>query len=44
MLAEEVLAMYGLYERVAAVTGGRYKELAKESIKDIVILFLEDFH
>ncbi len=29
--AEEVLTMYGLYERVAAVTGGRYKELAKES-------------
>ena len=25
--AEDVLKMYGLYERVEAVTGGRYNEL-----------------
>ena len=29
--AEEVLKMYGLYERVAALTGGRYRELATDS-------------
>lgn len=29
--SEEVLRMYGLYERVEAVTGGRYKELATDS-------------
>jgi dihydromethanopterin reductase (acceptor) len=28
---EEVLKMYGLYERVATLSGGHYKELAKES-------------
>lgn len=28
---EEVLKMYGLYDRVKAVTGGRYRELAKDS-------------
>ncbi|WP_042702801.1 dihydromethanopterin reductase (acceptor) [Methanobrevibacter arboriphilus] len=28
---EEVLNMYGLFERVAAITGGYYKELALES-------------
>lgn len=28
---EEVLNMYGLYERVTAITGGRYKELATDS-------------
>ena len=28
---EEVLKMYGLFERVKAVTGGRYRELAKDS-------------
>ena len=29
--AEEVLKMYGLYERVVALTGGRYRELATDS-------------
>ncbi len=29
--AEEVLKMYGLYERVVSVTGGRYRELATDS-------------
>ena len=29
--AEEVLKMYGLYERVARLTGGRYRELATDS-------------
>ncbi|AMK16107.1 dihydromethanopterin reductase (acceptor) [Methanobrevibacter olleyae] len=29
--AEEVLKMYGLYDRVLAVTGGRYRELASDS-------------
>ena len=29
--AEEVLKMYGLYDRVVAVTGGRYRELASDS-------------
>jgi len=29
--AEEVLKMYGLYERVTAVTGGRYRELATDA-------------
>ena len=29
--AEEVLKMYGLYERVAALTGGKYRELATDS-------------
>ncbi len=29
--SEEVLRMYGLYERVVAVTGGRYRELATDS-------------
>ena len=28
---EEVLKMYGLFERVAAITGGYYKELALDS-------------
>ncbi|MDR0901066.1 MAG: dihydromethanopterin reductase (acceptor) [Methanobrevibacter sp.] len=28
---EEVLKMYGLYERIATLTGGRYKELALDS-------------
>lgn len=28
---EEVLKMYGLYERVAGLTGGYYKELAKDN-------------
>lgn len=28
--AEEVLKMYGLYDRVFAITGGRYKELASD--------------
>lgn len=28
---EEVLKMYGLYERVTVITGGRYKELATDS-------------
>ena len=28
---EEVLKMYGLFERVSSITGGRYKELTKES-------------
>ena len=26
--SEEVLKMYGLYERVESITGGRYRELA----------------
>ena len=34
--AEEVLKMYGLYERVVSITGGRYKELATDSNKIIV--------
>jgi dihydromethanopterin reductase (acceptor) len=29
--SEEVLKMYGLYDRVVAVTGGRYNELAADS-------------
>ena len=29
--SEEVLKMYGLYERVEAITGGRYRELATDS-------------
>ena len=29
--SEEVLKMYGLYDRVVAVTGGRYNELASDS-------------
>ena len=29
--SEEVLKMYGLYERVVAVTGGRYNEVASDS-------------
>ena len=29
--SEEVLRMYGLYDRVVAVTGGRYRELACDS-------------
>lgn len=29
--AEEVLKMYGLYERVARLTGGKYRELATDS-------------
>ena len=29
--SEEVLKMYGLYDRVVAVTGGRYNELATDS-------------
>ena len=29
--AEEVLKMYGLYERVEAITGGKYRELATDS-------------
>lgn len=29
--AEEVLKMYGLYERVVKLTGGKYKELATDS-------------
>ena len=29
--AEEVLKMYGLYERVVALTGGKYRELATDS-------------
>ena len=29
--SEEVLKMYGLYDRVVAVTGGRYRELATDS-------------
>ncbi|MCQ2976847.1 MAG: dihydromethanopterin reductase (acceptor) [archaeon] len=29
--AEEVLKMYGLYERVVSITGGRYRELATDS-------------
>ena len=29
--AEEVLKMYGLYERVTRLTGGKYRELATDS-------------
>ena len=29
--AEEVLKMYGLYERVVNITGGKYRELATDS-------------
>ena len=29
--AEEVLKMYGLYERVERLTGGKYRELATDS-------------
>lgn len=29
--AEEVLKMYGLYENITNITGGRYRELAKDS-------------
>jgi len=29
--AEEVLKMYGLYERIERITGGKYRELATDS-------------
>ena len=29
--AEEVLKMYGLYERIEKITGGKYRELATDS-------------
>ena len=29
--AEEVLKMYGLYESVVSITGGKYRELATDS-------------
>ena len=29
--SEEVLKMYGLYERIVNITGGRYRELATDS-------------
>ena len=37
---EDVLKMYGLYDRVVSLTGGKYRELAT----DLAIQLLEDFH